>query len=173
VKPKSDSRFFEVVAAQRKKWDEIAGQAIRSRAQQVSHHSQAVARAVSDLAARDAVAQHTMVGQLDPPERRAADHRLLQQWRQESVPQAPSDLVEWRRWFIDADGRSLDRGSGEIPIKIAVFNNGSLGFVELEMKVEGLLDTYTNLKKFCSCGGERQRALAGKSGDNDAAGTLS
>jgi pyruvate dehydrogenase (quinone) len=61
----------------------------------------------------------------------------------------------------------------KIPIKIAVFNNGSLGFVELEMKVEGLLDTYTNLKKFCSCGGERQRALAGKSGDNDAAGTLS
>ena len=34
----------------------------------------------------------------------------------------------------------------KIPIKIAVFNNGSLGFVELEMKVEGLLDTYTNLK---------------------------
>jgi pyruvate dehydrogenase (quinone) len=33
-----------------------------------------------------------------------------------------------------------------IPIKIAVFNNGSLGFVELEMKVEGLLDAYTDLK---------------------------
>jgi pyruvate dehydrogenase (quinone) len=33
-----------------------------------------------------------------------------------------------------------------IPIKVAVFNNGSLGFVELEMKVEGLLDAYTNLK---------------------------
>lgn len=33
-----------------------------------------------------------------------------------------------------------------IAIKIAVFNNGSLGFVELEQKVDGLLDTYTNLK---------------------------
>jgi pyruvate dehydrogenase (quinone) len=33
-----------------------------------------------------------------------------------------------------------------IPIKIAVFNNSSLGFVELEMKVEGLLDAYTNLQ---------------------------
>jgi pyruvate dehydrogenase (quinone) len=33
-----------------------------------------------------------------------------------------------------------------IPIKIAVFNNSSLGFVELEMKVEGLLDAYTNLE---------------------------
>jgi pyruvate dehydrogenase (quinone) len=33
-----------------------------------------------------------------------------------------------------------------LPIKIAVFNNSSLGFVELEQKVEGLLDTYTHLK---------------------------
>lgn len=33
-----------------------------------------------------------------------------------------------------------------IPLKIVVFNNGTLGFVELEMKVEGLLDTYTDLK---------------------------
>jgi pyruvate dehydrogenase (quinone) len=34
----------------------------------------------------------------------------------------------------------------EIPIKVAVFNNSSLGFVELEMKVEGLLDSYTDLQ---------------------------
>ena len=33
-----------------------------------------------------------------------------------------------------------------IPIKVAVFNNSSLGFVELEQKVEGLLDAYTDLK---------------------------
>lgn len=33
----------------------------------------------------------------------------------------------------------------KIPIKIAVFNNGSLGFVEMEMKVEGLLNAYTDL----------------------------
>ena len=34
----------------------------------------------------------------------------------------------------------------KIPVKIAVFNNGSLGFVELEMKVEGLLNAYTDLE---------------------------
>ncbi len=34
----------------------------------------------------------------------------------------------------------------EIPIKVVVFNNSSLGFVELEQKVEGLLDAYTTLK---------------------------
>ena len=33
-----------------------------------------------------------------------------------------------------------------LPIKVAVFNNSSLAFVELEQKVEGLLDSYTNLK---------------------------
>jgi pyruvate dehydrogenase (quinone) len=34
----------------------------------------------------------------------------------------------------------------EIPIKVVVFNNGTLGFVEMEMKVEGILDAYTKLK---------------------------
>ena len=34
----------------------------------------------------------------------------------------------------------------KIPIKVVVFNNGSLDFVELEMKVEGLLDAYTDLQ---------------------------
>lgn len=33
-----------------------------------------------------------------------------------------------------------------LPIKIVVFNNGSLNFVELEQKVEGLLDNYTEQK---------------------------
>ncbi len=34
----------------------------------------------------------------------------------------------------------------DLPIKICVFDNGSLNFVELEMKVEGLVDRYTDLK---------------------------
>jgi pyruvate dehydrogenase (quinone) len=34
----------------------------------------------------------------------------------------------------------------KIPIKIALFNNGSLGFVELEMKTQGLLDFSTDLE---------------------------
>ncbi|AQU81409.1 MULTISPECIES: thiamine pyrophosphate-dependent enzyme [unclassified Halomonas] len=33
-----------------------------------------------------------------------------------------------------------------IPLKIVVYNNGSLSFVELEQKVEGLLDAYTELE---------------------------
>jgi len=34
----------------------------------------------------------------------------------------------------------------DLPIKVVVFDNSSLGFVELEQKVEGLLDAYTDLK---------------------------
>ena len=34
----------------------------------------------------------------------------------------------------------------KLPIKMVVFDNGSLGFVELEQKAEGLLDAYTNLE---------------------------
>ncbi|PAF44020.1 thiamine pyrophosphate-dependent enzyme [Helicobacter sp. 11S02596-1] len=34
----------------------------------------------------------------------------------------------------------------DIAIKVVVFNNSSLNFVELEQKVEGLLDNYTDLK---------------------------
>ena len=34
----------------------------------------------------------------------------------------------------------------ELPIKVVVVNNASLNFVELEQKVEGLLDYYTHLK---------------------------
>jgi pyruvate dehydrogenase (quinone) len=33
-----------------------------------------------------------------------------------------------------------------LPIKIVVFDNGKLGFVELEQKTEGMLPTFTNLK---------------------------
>lgn len=34
----------------------------------------------------------------------------------------------------------------EMPVKLAVFNNASLGFVEMEQRVEGMLDNYTGLK---------------------------
>jgi pyruvate dehydrogenase (quinone) len=33
----------------------------------------------------------------------------------------------------------------ELPVKLVVFNNGSLGFVELEMKAAGILDFATDL----------------------------
>lgn len=51
----------------------------------------------------------------------------------------------------------------KLPVKLAIFNNGSLGFVEMEQRVEGLLDAYTDLEnpdfsalaKVCGLGGYR------------------
>lgn len=34
----------------------------------------------------------------------------------------------------------------KLPVKLLVFNNGALGFVEMEQRVEGLLDSYTDLE---------------------------
>lgn len=34
----------------------------------------------------------------------------------------------------------------KLPVKLLVFNNGSLGFVEMEQRVEGLLDAFTSLQ---------------------------
>ncbi len=42
-------------------------------------------------------------------------------------------------------GDLLTARQENLPIKVCVFNNSSLGFVELEQKVEGLLDSYTDL----------------------------
>lgn len=42
-------------------------------------------------------------------------------------------------------GDLLTLNQEQLPVKILVFNNGSLGFVEMEQRVEGLLDNYTKL----------------------------
>lgn len=43
-------------------------------------------------------------------------------------------------------GDLLTLAQEQIPVKIVVFNNSSLGFVEIEQKVDGLLDAFTELK---------------------------
>ena len=43
-------------------------------------------------------------------------------------------------------GDMLTAVQEKLPIKVALINNGTLGFVELEMKIEGLVDHYTELQ---------------------------
>jgi len=43
-------------------------------------------------------------------------------------------------------GELLTAVQENLPIKVVVYNNSSLNFVELEQKVQGLLDNYTDLK---------------------------
>ena len=74
------SGFFDRVAAEPwpRTWDEMQDKQADPARSKDRIHPQAVARMVSDLAKRDAVFVIEMVGQLDPPKRPAADHRLLQ-----------------------------------------------------------------------------------------------
>lgn len=50
----------------------------------------------------------------------------------------------------------------ELPIKIAVYDNGKLGFVEIEQKAEGMLDTFTKLKNPNFAGVARALGLWGQ-----------
>lgn len=43
-------------------------------------------------------------------------------------------------------GELLTTIQEDVPVKIVVFDNGKLGFVEIEQKSEGMLDTFTRLK---------------------------
>jgi pyruvate dehydrogenase (quinone) len=43
-------------------------------------------------------------------------------------------------------GDLLTLNQENLPVKLLVYNNGSLGFVEMEQRVEGLLDTFTGLE---------------------------
>jgi pyruvate dehydrogenase (quinone) len=66
--------------------------------------------------------------------------------------------------------RSLDKSEiewvsvrhEEAPIKIAVYDNGKLGFVEIEQKAEGMLDTFTKLKNPNFAGVARALGLWGQ-----------
>ena len=55
VRPKGDAQFFDVVSAQRKRWEEVLDKQCDLARSKDRIHPQAVARAVSDFAAHDAV----------------------------------------------------------------------------------------------------------------------
>jgi pyruvate dehydrogenase (quinone) len=84
VGEKRDTRFWDQVVKERRKWDEMLDKQADPARSKDRIHPQAVARAVGELARRDAIfrlrhrAEHVMVGQLDSAKRIAADHRLVQ-----------------------------------------------------------------------------------------------
>ncbi|MGA7384643.1 MAG: thiamine pyrophosphate-dependent enzyme [Methylocella sp.] len=63
-----------------------------------------------------------------------------------SAPNRQGDMLSGDGGLSMLLGDLITAIQEKTPVKIAVFNNGSLGFVELEMKVEGLLNAYTNLE---------------------------
>jgi pyruvate dehydrogenase (quinone) len=155
VKPKGDGGFFDRVAAQRKKWDEMLDKQSDPARSKDRIHPQAVARAVSDLAARDAVfVIDTGLNTLWSGNwiRQSGEQRIIGSFNNGAVGTA----------LGQANGiQALDRshqvialcGDGgfnmlmcefltavhhKLPVKAVVYNNSSLGLITLEAEAIGV-----------------------------------
>ena len=120
----------------------------------INIHPQAVARAVSDLAKRDAVfiltrTQHAVVGQLDTPEWIAADHRFLQQRRRRNRARQANGIqaLDRARQVIALCGDGgfnmlmsefLTAVHHKLPVKVIIYNNSAFGLIPLEAEAVGL-----------------------------------
>ncbi len=126
-------------------------------------HPQYVNRVVSDLADDDAIFS-TDVG---TPVAWAARYlkmngrrRLVGSFSHGSMANAMLQAIGAQATFPQRQVISLSGDGGftmmmgefvtllqtKLPVKIVVLNNGTLGFVEMEMKATGFLDTYVDLK---------------------------
>jgi pyruvate dehydrogenase (quinone) len=121
-------------------------------------HPQFLAKTLNDLAADDAVftcdvgtptiwaARYLKVG---------GKRRLIGSWNHGSMANAMPQAIGAQATYLQRQVVSLSGDGGftmlmgdlltlvqhKLPVKVVVFNNGSLGFVELEMKAAGLLET--------------------------------
>ncbi len=121
-------------------------------------HPQFLAKTISELAAEDAV----FTADVGTPTIWAARYlkvgggrRLVGSWNHGSMANAMPQAIGAQAAFLQRQVISLSGDGGfamlmgdlltlnqhKLPVKVVVFNNGSLGFVEMEMKAAGLLET--------------------------------
>ena len=125
-------------------------------------HPQFLAKTLNDLAADDAVftadvgtptiwaARYLKIG---------ANRRLIGSWAHGSMANAMPQAIGAQATYLGRQVISMSGDGGftmlmgdlltlvqhKLPVKVVVFNNGSLGFVELEMKAAGFLETGVSL----------------------------
>ena len=125
-------------------------------------HPQFLAKTLNDLAAEDAV----FTADVGTPTIWAARYlkigggrRLIGSWCHGSMANAMPQAIGAQATYLDRQVISMSGDGGftmlmgdlltlvqhKLPVKVVVFNNGSLGFVELEMKAAGLLETAVSL----------------------------
>jgi thiamine pyrophosphate-dependent acetolactate synthase large subunit-like protein len=155
AKPKSDGRFFEIVTAQRKKWDEMLDKQSDPARSKDRIHPQAVARAVSDLAARDAVfAIDTGLNTLWSGNwiRQSGEQRIIGSFNNGAVGTALGQAngiqaLDRSRQVIALCGDGgfnmlmcefLTAVHHKLPVKAVVYNNSSLGLITLEAEGMGM-----------------------------------
>jgi pyruvate dehydrogenase (quinone) len=155
VKPKSDGRFFETVTAQRKKWDEMLDKQSDPARSKDRIHPQAVARAVSDLAARDAVfVIDTGLNTLWSGNwiRQSGQQRIIGSFNNGAVGTALGQAngvqaLDRSRQVIALCGDGgfnmlmcefLTAVQHKLPVKAVVYDNSSLGLITLEAESIGV-----------------------------------
>jgi pyruvate dehydrogenase (quinone) len=155
VKPKTDSRFFEIVTAQRKSWNEMQDKQSDPARSKDRIHPQAVARMVSDLAKRDAVfVIDTGLNTLWSGNwiRQSGEQRIIGSFNNGAVGTALGQAngiqaLDRSRQVIALCGDGgfnmlmcefLTAAQHKLPVKAVVYNNSSLGLITLEAESMGL-----------------------------------
>jgi thiamine pyrophosphate-dependent acetolactate synthase large subunit-like protein len=155
VKPRSDGKFFETITAQRKAWDEMLDKQSDPARSKDRIHPQAVARAVSDLAARDAVFTiDTGLNTLWSGNwiRQSGEQRIIGSFNNGAVGTALGQAngiqaLDRSRQVIALCGDGgfnmlmcefLTAVQHKLPVKAVVYNNSAFGLITLEAEALGL-----------------------------------
>jgi pyruvate dehydrogenase (quinone) len=155
VKPKGDRKFFDTVTAERERWDEMLDKQSDLTRSKDRIHPQAVARAVSDLAARDAVfVFDTGLNTLWSGNwiRQSGEQRIIGSFNNGAVGTALGQAngiqaLDRSRQVIALCGDGgfnmlmcefLTAAQHKLPVKAVVYNNSSLGLIVLEAESIGV-----------------------------------
>ncbi len=155
VKPKSDREFFDRVTERRKAWDEMLDKQCDLARSKDRIHPQAVARAVSDLAARDAVfVFDTGLNTLWSGNwiRQSGEQRIIGSFNNGAVGTALGQAngiqaLDRSRQVIALCGDGgfnmlmcefLTAVQHKLPVKAVVYDNSALGLITLEAEAIGV-----------------------------------
>jgi thiamine pyrophosphate-dependent acetolactate synthase large subunit-like protein len=155
VKPKNDSEFFDFITDRRKTWDEMLDEQSDLARSENLVHPQAVARAVSDLAARNAVfVIDTGLNTLWSGNwiRQSGEQRIIGSFNNGAVGTALGQAngiqaLDRSRQVIALCGDGgfnmlmcefLTAVHHKLPVKCFVYNNSAFGLITLEAEAIGV-----------------------------------
>jgi pyruvate dehydrogenase (quinone) len=155
VAAKSDRRFWDRVAGERHKWDEMLDRQADPARSRERIHPQAVARAVSDLARRDAIfVLDTGLNTLWSANwiRQSGSQRIIGSFNNAAVGTALGQAngiqaLDRSRQVIALCGDGgfnmlmsefLTAVQHKLPVKVVIYNNSSFGLIPLEAEAVGL-----------------------------------
>jgi thiamine pyrophosphate-dependent acetolactate synthase large subunit-like protein len=155
VAPKTDTRFWDTVTQERRKWDERLDKQADPARSKDRIHPQAVARAVSDLAKRDAIfSLDTGLNTLWSANwiRQSGSQRIIGSFNNAAVGTALGQAngiqaLDRSRQVIAMCGDGgfnmlmcefLTAVHHKLPVKVVIFNNSAFGLITLEAESVGL-----------------------------------